>query len=149
MIVIFKKRIKWRAVGRDLNHKVRPTPRAAHRPYRTTRKHRRFECLLHSCSSSLGALKRHLQGHFLKRDPDISEEKINHAGGNSCSFCMWTVLSFALKVELRVIRNAATLHLCSRRGQRPNLKHKAVCGNKYVSLQIHRLHRVSQSRQYM
>eukprot|EP00731_Ephydatia_muelleri_P014841 Em0008g561a len=29
---------------------------------------------------SKDALKRHLQGHFLKRDPDISEEKINQAG---------------------------------------------------------------------
>ena len=40
--------------------------------------------------------------------------------------------------------NTAT-HLCSRRGQRPYLKHKAVCGNKYVSLLIHRLHRLSQA----
>ena len=50
----------------------------------------RFECPLHSCSSSLGskdALKRHLQSHLLSKDPDISDETIHQAGFKICISC--------------------------------------------------------------
>ena len=49
----------------------------------------KFECPSHSCSSlgSKDALKRHLQGHDLTKDPDISEEMIHQAGFMICTIC--------------------------------------------------------------
>ena len=50
----------------------------------------RHECPLHSCSSSLGskdALKRHLQGHFLSKEPELSEDMIHQAGFTICTTC--------------------------------------------------------------
>ena len=53
----------------------------------------RHECPLYSCSSSLGskdALKRHLQGHFLSKEPELSEDMnhvIHQAGFTICTIC--------------------------------------------------------------
>ena len=50
----------------------------------------RHECPLHSCSSSLGskdALKRHLQGNLLSKEPGLSEDMIHQAGFTICNTC--------------------------------------------------------------
>ena len=50
--------------------------------YRPSASAGRFECSLPGCSSSLGtkdAFKKHLQIHFLKKDPGISADLLHEA----------------------------------------------------------------------
>ncbi|KAL5491495.1 hypothetical protein EMCRGX_G016792 [Ephydatia muelleri] len=72
-----------------------------------TRKHKANDP---KCSSK-DALKRHLQGHFLKRDPDISEEKINQAGFMVCTTCK-AVLVTARRNRCRHHQNSSIISLC-------------------------------------
>ena len=58
--------------------------------YRPSASAGRFECSLPGCSSSLGtkdAFKKHLQIHFLKKDPGISADLLHEAGFTVCADC--------------------------------------------------------------